>query len=517
MNVENLIFYQIYPRSFCDANADGEGDIQGVLSKISHLKSLGVNAVWISPCFQSPNEDNGYDISDYCKISESFGTMAEFEKLIKKFHENGIKVVLDFVANHTSTKHEWFEKARKSKKSVYHDYYIWRKTPPNDWQSVFGGSAWAYDETARAYYLHSYAVGQADLNWENPRVRAEMQAVVDFWIDKGVDGFRCDVLDRISKDFEKGKNGNGERLHEYIHELFGRKNTEKLFVVGECWGTTPENVALFCAPERKELTTVFHFQHLCLENGRFSLQKPSLGEVCKRIASWQEQMQKLGLTATVFLENHDLPRSISRFGSDKKFRYECATALAGIVLLHKGVPFLYQGEEIGMTNSPRESIDEILDVESVNYYQNHRSISPKERMRRINFGGRDNARHMIPWTKKTAKGWQARYKYSARINVEKDVQSKKSVYKFYQRLIALRKKYPCFRKGDYRLVEVNEKRYCFAREYRGERIVVLINFERKSRFLLPTDGEILLNNYKSFGKTLKPYQIIVYKNKKSSE
>ncbi len=513
MKTEDLIFYQIYPRSFCDGNGDGEGDIQGVLSKIEYLKTLGVNAVWFSPCFESPNKDNGYDIADYRSISPKFGTLAEFENLLRIFHENGIKVVLDFVANHTSTNHEWFQKSRESKNNPYRDYYIWRKTPPNDWQSLFGGSAWQYDEKTGEYYLHSFAVEQADLNWDNPKVREEMKAIVDFWIDKGVDGFRCDVLDMISKDFVENKNGNGPKLHEYIREIFGRKKTENIFTVGECWGTTPENVRLFCAPKRRELTTVFNFHHLCVENGRFNARKPLLREVLQRLSAWQELTQNLGLTATVFLENHDQPRSVSRFGDEKKYRYESATALGGIVLLHRGVPFIYQGEEIGMINSTRAHISEFRDIESLNYYQeNKNEISAVELIKNINANGRDNARQMQPWNGREVKSWQGDYAHRTQINVEKDVSSEKSIFAFYKELIVLRKTEPCLTKGEYYLISLTENYYEFERRYNGDCIFVLCNFEKPSVCSSAIKGDVLLNNYKTVGKVLQPYQLIVYKN-----
>ena len=503
MKNENLIFYQIYPRSFCDSNGDGIGDIQGIISKIEYLKELGVNAVWLSPCFPSPNKDNGYDVSDYREISPKLGTMRDFEKMLDLFHKNGIKLILDFVANHTSIEHEWFKQARKSKENPYRDYYIWRETPPNDWQSLFGGSAWEYDKKTGEYYLHSFAKEQADLNWENPKVRGEMKGVIDFWVDKGVDGFRCDVLDMIAKDFKRGKNGNGKRLHEYIRELFGRKKTEKLFTVGECWGSNPKNVKLFCNLERKELTTVFNFDHLCLEKGRFTPQKPKLQSVCRRIAKWQKLTQKNGLLPTVFLENHDQPRSVSRFGDDKRYRYESATALAALTILHRGVPFLYQGEEIGITNSYHKDVKEFDDIETLNYYQDKAGEIPKkELLKNINFGGRDNARRMIPWNADKQKSWMENYAYSKQVNVCKDMQAEKSVYRFYQKLIALRKTYPCFTQGEYRLMK-DRKYYQFERRWQGERCVVLINYESEQKSP-PIDGEILINNYKSIEKILKP-------------
>ena len=361
MDAKDLIFYQIYPRSFCDANGDGEGEVAGIVSKIPYLKALGVNAVWISPCFKSPGVDSGYDISDYRDIDPRTGDLPSFCKMIDAFHESGIKVVLDYVANHTSTQHPWFLEAKKSKDNPYRDYYIWRKTPPNDWQSAFGGSAWEYDEVSQEYYLHSYAVEQADLNWENPKVREEMKAVVDFWLDLGVDGFRCDVLDQISKDFA-GQNGNGPRLHEFIRELFGRERTRDVFTVGECWSADGDNVKLLCGSDRHELTTVFAFQHLCLEDGKFRVERPSVREALTRFAEWQMLCERLDVPNAAFFENHDLPRAVSRFGNDTVYRYESATMLGAIVLLSRGIPFLFQGQELGVTNSHYADISMFRDV-----------------------------------------------------------------------------------------------------------------------------------------------------------
>lgn len=509
---KDLIFYQIYPKSFCDANNDGIGDIKGILSKIEHLKDLGVNAVWITPCFKTPNVDNGYDISNYRDIDEEVGTIEEMEQLIDVLHQNGLKVILDLVANHTSTEHEWFLRSRETKDNPYRDYYIWRKMPPNDWQSTFGGSAWEYDERTEEYYLHSFAIEQADLNWDNPKVREEMKAVVDFWVQKGVDGFRCDVLDMISKDFEKNKNGDGPRLHEYIRELFGREETQGLFTVGECWSADTDNVKLFCDKDRNELTTVFAFQHLCVGEGRFLMKKPPLQEVCARISNWQISMQKAGLTPTIFLNNHDQPRAVSRYGDDGKLRYESATLLAGLVLLHYGIPFLFQGEEIGLTNSTHDKFEEFNDVETVNYYKlNRGKISNQEMLARINYGGRDNARHLIPWTGDMVKSWIAPYSRISEINVEKEKNSKKSIFAFYQELIALRKREKCITEGVYEVVELNEERYVFRRKHLNQSITVVCNFEKESAFDVALNGVELLSNIPIKKGVLLPYQIVVYK------
>ncbi len=511
MKTEDLIFYQIYPKSFCDSNADGVGDLQGILSKINYIKSLGVNAVWLTPCYPSPNADNGYDISDYCAIEKSMGTLDEMDFLIQKFHENGILLILDLVANHTSTKHKWFQESQKSKNNPYRDYYIWRKNPPNDWQSIFGGSAWQYDGQTGEYYLHSFAKEQADLNWDNPKVRKEMRAVVEFWLARGADGFRCDVLDMISKDWERNENGSGPRLHDYIRELFDGY-TDKIFTVGECWSADAENAKLFCGKDREELTAVFAFQHLCLEKGRFSLEKPSLEEVCRRVSDWQINAQEADIPATVFFENHDQPRSVSRIGDDGSYRYESATLLGGLTLLHRGIPFLFQGQEIGMTNSCHNDIERFNDVESLHFYHAHKEkISNEELIKRINFGGRDNPRCMMPWTATAGNSWIAPYTRQSEINAEKEISSEKSVFKFYQKLIALRKSEPCLTLGVYALKALTEKYYIFEREYEGEKITVICNFSEEST-LDGIRGEILLNNYDGLGAMLKPYQLIVYKH-----
>lgn len=510
---ENLIFYQIYPKSFCDSDGDGVGDIGGILSKIEYIKNLGVNAVWLTPCYASPEVDNGYDISDYYAIAEKYGGTKKMETLIEKFHENGIAVVLDFVANHTSTAHPWFQAAKKSKDNPYRDYYIWR-AEPNEWQSIFGGTAWEFDGKTGEYYLHSFAVEQADLNWDNPRVRKEMRAVIDFWIAKGVDGFRCDVLDMISKDFEKGENGSGPRLHEYIRELFGREETDRLFTVGECWSANAENARAFCEEKRKELTTVFAFDHLCVENGRFSMEKPALQELCKRLSEWQISMRRQGLCPTVFLENHDQPRSVSRFADDGKYRYESATLLGGLTLLHYGIPFLYQGQEIGMTNSRHESLKEFNDVETCNYARaNFGKLTEKELLDTINAGSRDNARRPIPWDGKDKKSWITPYSRRREINVSADFRAEKSVYSFYRALIALRKEYACLTQGAYERLELNETRYIFRRWSAGEEIIAAFNFEKPSSFTPPENAKVLLDNYGGSAKRLQPYRCIVFLRK----
>ena len=511
MKTDELIFYQIYPKSFCDSNGDGIGDLNGIRSKIDYLKKLGVNAVWLTPCYKTPNVDNGYDISDYRDIEDSVGSLSQMDTLIEAFHAEGIKIILDLVANHTSTQHKWFQESRKSKDNPYRNYYIWRKTPPNAWQSIFGGTAWQYDEVTEEYYLHSFAVEQADLNWDNPKVRQEMRAVVEFWLARGVDGFRCDVLDMISKDWERDENGNGPHLHEYIRELFAGY-TDKIFTVGECWSADKENAKLFCGRERRELTCVFAFQHLCLENGRFCTEKPTLREVCRRLSAWQIASQEANISATLFLENHDQPRSVSRFGDDKQYRYESATMLGGLVLFHRGIPFLMQGQEIGMTNSKQEKMEDFNDVESLNfYYANCGKESKESLIERINFGGRDNPRCFIPWTAEPQKSWLAPYTRQKEINVAADLASNRSVFAFYQKMIGLRKSEPSLTRGVYKLKTLNDNYYSFERSYQGETVTVVCNFEKETPFEIGR-GKLLLNNYAEVKTNLQPYQILVYKN-----
>ncbi len=509
MRLESLIFYQIYVNSFCDSNGDGIGDIKGVLSKIDYLKALGINAVWLTPFYKSPGKDNGYDISDYYSLNVDMGTTSDIETLIKSLHKNGIFVIVDLVANHTSTAHPWFENSRQ-KKGKYKDYYFWYKTPPNDWKSVFGGSAWAYDEVRNEYYLHSFATEQADVNWDNENVRKEFEKVVDFWLKKGADGFRCDVLDMIAKDFEEGKNGNGEHLHAYIKGLFHRKGV-KCFTVGECWSADINLAKDLTHPSKNALTTLFSFWHLCLEKGRFAKGKPTLYQMLSRLSTWQTQTLKEGLTPTVFFENHDLPRSVSRFCDDKKYRYESATLLGAMLLTHYGIPFLFQGEEIGLTNSWHDTIDGYPDVESVGFYFSKKTKLLKgERLKRIYFGGRDNGRRMMPWTEKKQKSWLAPYDRQREINVKKDADSQKSVFRFYQALVSLRKQEKCLTQGAYVCTRMTKNAYVFTRESDGEKITVACAFE-KGATLPEIEGEIILSNYEKTGSRFQPYQVVLYK------
>ena len=519
------IIYQIYPRSFYDSNGDGIGDLNGITQNADHLKELGVNAVWLSPCYKSPNVDNGYDVSDYRDIMDDFGTLDDWKRMRDALHERGIKLVMDLVPNHTSDRHEWFVKSKR-KIPPYTDYYYWADKPLNDWQACFGGSAWEYSKERGQYYLHSYAVEQPDLNFDNPKVREEIKAVIDFWINLGVDGFRIDVIDQISKDFDGNRNCFGQRLHEYIHELFGRKKTQNIFTVGECWATDIDEVLRHCAEDRKELSCLFQFDHI--EHGRkdrFTPASFSLKEIFDDISKWQTLAEEHGLLYTLFMDNHDQPRFLSRFGNDTNLRYECATMFAGAFYLGRGIPFIYQGQEFGMTNSYHQNFSAFRDVENIYFYQeNLGKIDEKELMDRINFGSRDNARRPIAWNGEKYGGfsvvepWIDLYSRYKEINLQKDKASEKSIFAFYKKLLDFRKNSPTILYGSYKDVTgKNTNCYIYQREYHGEKILIVCNFEKNNNISLPYKEEILLlTNYtskRSINGKYAPYELAVFKLK----
>lgn len=504
-NFLNMVLYQVYPRSFMDSNGDGIGDINGIISKLDYLKDLGVNAIWLSPCYKSPNDDNGYDISDYRDIMDEFGTLDDAKRLIKEMHDRDMKLIMDLVPNHTSTAHKWFQESRKSKDNPYSDYYYWFDSPPNDWKSAFGGTAWEYDETRRQYYLHSYVISQADLNWNNPKVVKEMQDVVDFWVDLGVDGFRCDVIDQISKDFENGQNSFGPRLHEFIHALFGREKTKDIFTVGECWCDTLEEMCNHVKAERGELSTVFQFDHI--DEGRkwkFDREKPCLKNVSRILTKWQNLTIENDLLYTLFTDNHDQPQYISRMSDYSPKRYEAATLIAGMFYTLKGVALIYQGQEFGTPAAHYDSIDEFDDIESINgYAEMCETISPEEAIEKINFGSRDNTRRPMCWDDSefggfsTVKPWIPLHSELKDVNLKTDLASDKSVFKFYKELLKLRASTKALIYGDFEEISKDEDNYfAFVREYEQEKILVVCNFEDEKDITLPySDGELLLGNY----------------------
>ena len=520
------VVYQIYPRSFYDTNNDGIGDLNGVTAKLDHLTKLGVNAIWLCPCYKSPNFDNGYDVADYRDIMDDFGTLDDWKKLRAETKKRNIKLIMDLVFNHTSSEHIWFQNAKSSRDNPYHDYYIWADKPLNNWQSVFGGSAWAYNEPIQEYYLHSFALQQPDLNWENPKVRKECQDIVDFWVDMGVDGFRCDVLDFISKDLDKNKMYNGPRLHEYIRELFGREKTKNIFTVGECQ-SNEKDICDICGAERKELTTVFQFEHIHLaRENKYAPTEFSFDALRDILVKWQDFTQKHDLLYTLFTDNHDNPYFLSRTKYGKNHRYELATALAATFFLLRGIPFLYQTQEYGALNPYYHNVADFNEVETLQYYNARKDETPQDELiQALNIGSRDNTRRPFAWSERKAEGygftkakpWIPYHSFADEINLERDEKSENSVFAFYQKLFALRKEQEVLRYGDFTDL-TNGKKDCFLykRSLDKAEIVVICNFiEEKT--LLPdpiTDKThtLLLSNYprKNFEPFFHPFEVAIY-------
>ncbi len=520
----DLNIYQVYPRSFCDSDGDGIGDLQGVISKLDYLVELGVNAIWLCPCFKSPNVDNGYDVADYRDIMDEFGTLDDMKQLIAEMHARDMKIILDLVPNHTSDRHQWFLESRKSKDNPYSDYYYWFDNPPNHWRSCFGGSAYEYDEVRGQYYLHSYAIGQPDLNWENPKVVEEMQAVVDYWVDMGVDGFRIDVIDQISKDFAGGQNCFGPHLHEYIHALFGRENVRHIFTVGECWCEDIDEILRHCAEERGELVTLFQFAHH--RGGRKGKWIPSgtqdLPFVRDTIAKWQMLSEEHDLIQALFTDNHDNNFFLSRIADDRELRYESATMLATMFYMMRGTTFIYQGQEIGSVGSQYDSIDDFRDVESINYYHERleAGATEEEAMREINFGSRDNTRRPFPWNGEAWCGfsesepWMMPPSRRGEIHLAADRVAEKSVFAYFRQVLALRRESEAIRYGTFRMLNQPQDHYfMYERAFGEERYVVICNFDRESNIEIPS-GEIILTNSRrnaADASPFRPYEAAVYR------
>ncbi len=521
----DLVIYQIYPKSFNDTNGDGMGDIRGVIEKLDYLQNLGVNAIWLCPCYPSPGYDNGYDISNYRDVMPQLGTLDDIKELIAKMHKRKMKLFMDLVPNHTSHEHEWFKQSRQGKDNPYSDYYYWFDKPQNDWKASFGGTAWDFDEVRGQYYLHSYTPQQPDLNWDNPQVVKEMQAVVDYWVNLGVDGFRIDVIDQISKNFD-GANCFGPRLHEYINALFGRENTAHLFTVGECWANDIEEICRHSLPERGELSTLFQFDHIdCGRKNKWTPKKQSLTAVRDILVKWQKLNQKYGLLQALFSDNHDQNYYLTRVGNDRELRYQSATCLATMFYLLRGVPFIYQGQEFGAVGSHFKKIEQFNDVESTNAYDMliEQGDSHAKAIKRINYGSRDNTRRPMAWDNSKNCGfsegepWIALGTESDRVNLENDVASEQSVFQFYQSLLKLRKENAAFRQGKFKVLsKKRDKFFIFERKKGKDAFTVVCNFETEQN--IPLAGEFttpVLQNYADRttpAATFRPYEIAVYKN-----
>ena len=533
------VVYQIYPRSFNDSNGDGIGDINGIREKLDYLKELGIDVIWLSPVYKSPNDDNGYDISDYCDIMDEFGTMEDMENLLKEANEKGIKILMDLVVNHTSDEHKWFIEAKKSKDNKYRDYYIWRDPvdghEPNDLASCFSGSAWQYDESTAQYYLHLFSKKQPDLNWENEKVRNEVYKMMNFWVDKGIGGFRMDVIDLIGKVPDEMITGNGPKLHDYLQEMNkAALEGHDLLTVGETWGATPEIAKLYSNPKRKELSMVFQFEHIGLDQiegkEKWDVKPLDLLDLKKVLSKWQTELEGEGWNS-LFWNNHDLPRIVSRWGNDKEYRVESAKMLATLLHGMKGTPYIYQGEEFGMTNVRFEDINEYNDIETLNMYKDRisKGYSHDEIMASIYAKGRDNARTPMQWDSTenagftTGNPWLAVNKNYKFINAEDCLQDKDSIFYHYKKLIDIRKHNDTIIYGDYKLLLPEDKNvFAYSRKLNGDKIVVVCNFYDKEVNLNFKENfnnvEILLSNYKDssiFMKDLKlrPYEAIMYRVK----
>lgn len=537
---QSSVVYQIYPRSFQDSNGDGVGDIAGITSRLEYLEKLGIDVIWLSPVYRSPNDDNGYDISDYEAILPEFGTMADMDELIREAKQRGIQIIMDLVVNHTSDEHPWFKEAKKSKTNPYRDYYIWRDPvnggPPNDLQSIFSGSAWEFDKETNQYYFHLFSKRQPDLNWENPAVQEEVWKLMNFWLAKGIGGFRMDVIDLIGKIPDKGITGNGPKLHEYLKkmhkETFGKYD---VLTVGETWGATPEIAKLYSNPDREELSMVFQFEHISLDElpgkSKWDLQPLDFIQLKAILSKWQTALGDEGWNS-LFWNNHDLPRIISRWGNDSsKYRVKSGKMLATILHLMKGTPYIYQGEEIGMVNTPVSSIEELDDIESLNMYRERLAAGydKADILASINKKGRDNARRPMQWSNHehggftTGTPWLELSPRYSEINVENELADSESLFYHYQRLIQLRKNNPLVVWGTYQeLVPNDTQLFVYERSYENETWLIVANFyEEEADFSHESHKvkEIILSNYSDSSVDLanlhlRAYETVVYRLEK---
>ena len=527
---ENSIIYQIYPKSFRDTNGDGVGDINGIIEGLDYLQSLGVDAVWISPCYKSPDFDCGYDISDYRSISEQYGTMEDFDRLVDELHKRGMKILMDLVVNHTSYEHEWFLKAKRSRDDPYHDYYIWRRKDEltEDATGEFGGGVWQYCPECDEYYLHLFTPEQPDLNWDNPAVRQEIADMVNWWLDKGVDGFRCDVIYLISKDDKMEQFGEGPHLHEYLRELNDRAfEPHGAFTVAEVWGFTPEDTLRLIGYDRHELTMAFQFEHMCLgRTGRFDPAPFDPADFVAALARWQTGLEGKAPCALV-LENHDQTRIVSRYGDPGRYRAESAKTLAMLTFLMKGTVFIYQGQELGLVNPIFTDTDGFMDVETVDYIKaNKDKLSEKELLERVNFGTRDAGRVPFPRTADenshfgfcpaNVKPWlRAKLPYEA-TNAETEEKDPGSVLNFYKKLNHLNRTDDVLINGKFNLLANGGGLFAYERYTDTARALIVGSFgDNAVEYELPeeySDGKILLSSYNDEAKIsgrkiyLRPWQ-----------
>ncbi len=524
---KSAVFYQIYPKSFQDTTGSGVGDLRGVISRLDYLQKLGIDGIWMSPVCASPQVDNGYDISDYCAIDPMFGTLEDMEELIAEAKKRNISIILDLVLNHCSDQHPWFLEAKKSKNNPYHDYFIWRDgdehIPPNTMRATFGGSAWTYVPEIKQWYFHQFAVEQPDLNWDNPMVRRELYATIRFWVKKGVEGFRLDVIDQIGKDADKQITSNGPRLHEFLRELSANAFQEPWIVsVGEAWGADTERAKLYSAPDGSELSMVFQFEHIGLDQqpgkDKWDTMPLSLPKLKACYARWQKELHGKGWNS-LFMNNHDLPRVVSRWGNDGVYRIESAKMLATMLHGMQGTPYIFQGEELGMTNI-RLDISQYRDIEIHNLYKERlaKGYTKDEVMASIWARGRDNARTPMQWTPgenagfTTGKPWMPVNENHKFINAEMALENEDSIFYYYQKLITLRKSIPEFRDGSFTLLyPEDEQIFAYTRDTASGHLLVVCNFSGEvAKFDLPeayAGAEMLISNFSGEMKeVLRPYE-----------
>ncbi len=549
---KEAVIYQIYPRSFMDSNGDGIGDLKGITSRLDYLKYLGIDVIWLSPVYKSPNDDNGYDISDYQDIMDEFGTMEDFDEMLAAAHERGIRIVMDLVVNHTSDEHKWFVESRKSTDNEYRDYYIWREgkdaqTPPNNWGSCFSGSAWQYDEETSMYYLHLFSKKQPDLNWDNPKVRKEVFDMMTWWCDKGIDGFRMDVISMISKTKEMPDGEvtdlygdfspyciHGPNVHKYLQEM-NEKVLSKydIMTVGETAGVTIEQAKQYAGEDTHELNMVFQFEHVERNGsgkyGKWTNEQLPLTVLKKTMSRWQTELYGKAWNS-LFWDNHDQPRAVSNFGDDRpQYREASAKMLATCLHMQQGTPYIYQGEELGMTNYPFQSPEEFRDIESINAYKEWCSdgvVSHEDFWPCIIFKSRDNARTPVQWDDSWQAGFTAGTPWSAvnpnykEINAKAETADPNSVFHYYKKLIELRKKNPIMVYGKYDLMlEDSEELFVYTRTLDEEKLLVVCSFcDHETSFTVPDEfvgAPCLISNMENaYGKaemTLKPYEAFVLK------
>jgi len=549
---KNAVVYQIYPRSFKDSNGDGIGDLEGIYEKLDYLAELGIDVIWMSPVYKSPNDDNGYDISDYQDIMDDFGTMDDFDRVLKKAHSLNIKIMMDLVVNHTSDEHKWFIESKKSKDNPYHDYYMWADpdkngNPPNRWESCFSGSAWEYVESVGQFYLHSFSCKQPDLNWDNPKVREEVFKMMTWWCDKGIDGFRMDVISMISKypglpDGPENGNGytgntscDGPNIHKYLREMNEKVLSKyRLITVGECPGVNAEQAKKYANIDGSELDMIFQFEHVSgsalkpSHHGKWDGEAMTMPELRANFTKWQKDLEGCAWNS-LFLSNHDQPRCVSRFGNDsEQYRELSAKMLATMTHFQKGTPYVYQGEELGMTNAYMENIADYRDIESLNAYKElttKENIPAKTVMGYIKAVGRDNARTPMQWDASENGGftsgtpWLQVNKNYKTINAAAQVNDPDSVFAYYKKLIALRHTNEVMVNGVYDvLIPDHPQIYAYTRTLGDKQLLVLCNDSEKE-VGVPAEIEekiagaqgILIQNYKDVkAGVLRPYEAVVY-------